>query len=356
VEPTDSPARIGDVDVVDATTGDMRRRIAAIARTDDAGGLEWYPAEVARVAAALVGCGTDALTTCRAVSGLHDQLAARLIELAHDELGPPPCPYTWIALGSGGRMEQSLHTDQDHAVVYADGNDAAPYFAALGSRVVDGLARAGLRRCPGGYMADRWHRPLASWRQLFRGWIERPHPQALVEAEVFLDFRPVRCELSLEPLDAVLGRGAGSSRFLVGMARAAVRFAPPHRLVGPLRPRRGEIDLKRGGLSAVVLLARLYALAAGSLARTTPERLAAAAAAGVLGGHGADDLAEAHRFLTGLRLAGQLRQLAANQTATNRVLLEDLTADERARLRQSLRSIRSLQRATALRFRTDTVL
>jgi CBS domain-containing protein len=359
VEPTESPARIGEVDVVDATTGAMRRWIAAINGINGIDGtdaLDAYPTMLAGTAAALLDGGADALSTSRALSGLHDALATRLIELAEDELGPPPCPYAWIALGSGGRMEQSLYTDQDHAIVYAEGEKAGTYFAAIATRVIDGHASAGVRRCPGGYMADRWHQSLPSWRSLFRQWLEHPEPQALVEAEVFLDFRRVRGELSLEPLDAVLRRSAGASRFLVGMARAAVRFGVPQRLVGPIRLRHGEVDLKRAGLSATVLLARLYALMAGSLARSTPDRLAGAASAGVLSHRAAANLVEAHRFLTELRLAAQLRQVAAGQAPTNRILLEDLTADERRQLRHSLRAVREVQRVTALRFRTDTVL
>lgn len=355
MEPTESPARIGKVDVVD-TTGAMRAWIEAIDDTDDIGALDGYSTRTAGTAAALLDGGADGLTTCRALTSLHDALAGRLIELAQRELGPPPCPYAWIALGSSGRMEQSLYTDQDHAIVYADGDEPAPYFAALGARVVHGLALAGLRPCPGGYMADRWHLSLPVWRSHFRRWVERPEPQALVEAEVFLDFRRVRGDLSLEPLEAVLRRGAGASRFLVGMARAAVGFAPPRHLVGPIRHRRGEVDLKRGGLAATVLLARLYALAAGSLARSTPERLAAAATDGVLSSWGAAELTQAYRFLMELRLAAQLRQVAAGQTPTNGILLEDLTVDERSQLRRSLRAVQDVQRATALRFRTDMVL
>jgi CBS domain-containing protein len=331
----------------------MRRWIATI---DDVGALDRYAAEVAGTAAALVRAGTDALTTYRAVTSLHDALTVRLIERAETELGPAPCPYAWIALGSGGRMEQSLHTDQDHALVHDGGEAAEPYFAALGERVVDGLARAGLRRCPGGYMADRWHLSLPSWQELFHAWIHRPDPQALVEAEVFLDFRRVHGELSLEPLAEVQRRSAGSPRFMVGMARAAVRFPPPWRLVGPVRPHSGEVDLKRAGLAAVVLVARLYALAAGSLARSTPERLTAAATAGELSHHGAAELADAYRVLSELRLAAQLRQLAAGHEPSNQVPLADLTADERGQLRHGLRAIRNMLRVTALRFRTDTVL
>ena len=354
MEPNASDTSVDEASVVDAATGAARRWIAAIG---DTGALDRYSTLVAETAGALWRGGVDALATCRALTGLHDALAVRLIELAQAEFGPPPCPFAWVALGSGGRMEQSLYTDQDHAVVYAEGEEAAePYFAALGVWMVDGLARAGLRRCSGGYMADRWHMALPAWLDLFHGWLARPDPQALVEAEVFLDFRRVAGELPLEPLSAVLRQGADTPLFVLGMARAAVRFPPPWRLVGPLPASHGEVDLKRAGLSALVLLARLYALAAGSLARSTPDRLAVAATAGMLGSRSAADLAEAYRLLVGLRLATQLRQVEAGQVPGNRVQLADLTPGERAGLRQGLRAIRSVLRVTELRFRTDTVL
>src|SRR5215207_6508055 len=109
-------------------------------------------------------------------------LARRLLVLAERDLGPAPCAYAWMALGSEGRMEQVLLTDQDNALVYADDSaEARAYFPRLAARVVDGLVAAGFPPCPGGYMASQWCRSLADWQALFRGWIERPDPQALLE-------------------------------------------------------------------------------------------------------------------------------------------------------------------------------
>jgi CBS domain-containing protein len=353
MESPESPVGIGEVGHVEEATGPVLRWIAAIETAD---ALDRYPATVAGVARDLTDAGAGASATCRAVSGLHDALTRRLIDLAHGALGPPPCRYTWLALGSGGRMEQALSTDQDHAIVYADATGVDAHFAALGERVVAGLARAGLRRCPGGYMADKWRLPLASWRSVFSGWIDRPEPQALVEAEVFLDFRQVAGDLPVDQLAAVLRRGADTPRFLVGMARAAVRFAPPLGFAGRVRGDSGELDLKRAGLSGVVLLARLHALAAGSLVRPTPDRLAAAAAAGMISQDGAEALARTYAFLVELRLRTQLRQVAAGQPPGNRVRLTDLSADERRRLRRGLHTVRDVQRAVELHFHTHTVL
>jgi CBS domain-containing protein len=216
--------RTGEVADVDAVTRPMREWIAAIDRTDTLGR---YAADAAAVAAVLMAGNAGPVATCRALTSLHDALTIRLIELSQPALGPPPCSYAWLALGSGGRMEQSLCTDQDHAVVYAGDVAAAEYFAALGTRVVAGLASAGIRRCPGGYMADRWHMPLARWCEVFHGWVQSPEPPALVEAEVFLDFRRVHGELSPAPLDAVLLSGSGTPRFLVGSAWPTVGSPAP---------------------------------------------------------------------------------------------------------------------------------
>jgi CBS domain-containing protein len=104
-----------------------------------------------------------------------------------------------------------------------------------------------------------------------------------------------------------------------------------------------------------VLLARLYALAAGSTARTTSRRLADAATAATLSATGARDLTGAYAFLTRLRLRHQVEQVCAGQAADNRVRLDDLPAADRGRLRDVLRAVRDVQDATALRFPTHTV-
>jgi CBS domain-containing protein len=347
-------AGIGDGDRLDAVTGPMRGWIAAVEGISE---LDGYAANVAAVAGDLVRAGAGAVEACRALTSLHDALTVRLIQLAVAEMGPSPCSFAWLALGSGGRMEQSLCTDQDSAVVHAEaGTTAGAYFATLGGRVVAGLARAGLRRCPGGHMADTWHLPVAAWRDMFDRWVDQPEPQALVDAEVFLDFRVVYGGLSTAPLDAALRRSSGAPRFLVGMARAAVIFGPPLGFGGRIRAQRREVDLKRGGLAAIVLLARLFALAAGSTARSTPDRLAAASTAGTLSHDGAEALTYAHRVLGDLRLTEQLRRLAVGAEPSNRVRLDNLTPDECRQLRAAMHAVRDLQRATALRFHTETVL
>ena len=307
--------------------------------------------QVAATAEAMYAAGAPPVRIAHAIAGLTDGLTGKLLLLAEDELGPPPCPYAWLALGSEGRMEQVLLTDQDNALAYADDSASArSYFPALAEHVVAGLLRAGIPACPGGYMATNWCRSLADWKGTFQAWIAEPTPQALVEAEVFLDFRPVGGDLPTGALDQIMVSGGGRGLFLFHLAQVARRFQPPLGSFGRIRATDGAVDLKRGGLGVIVLLARLYALAARSTARSTPERLAAAAKAGVLSRWGADALTDSWEFLMRLRLAEQLRRLGEGRAPDNVVVLDDLSPLERRRLRDVFLTVRKMQDATALRF------
>lgn len=355
----DSRVHREPVDPVDEATGPLLDWLSALDRFD---ALGHYAHRLCEIAGRLLDADADAVVASRAISAANDALTVRLIQLAEKRLGPAPSPYAWLALGSAGRREEALHSDQDSALAYTDHADDA-YFAALAELVVGGLRDAGRSLCPGGYMATRWHYPLDEWAGLFRRWVERPEPLELIEAEVLLDFRRVHGQLSPAPLDDIFRRGPYHPRFLTHMAGAAVAFAPPLGLFGQLRvgrhgartADRHKVDVKRGGLAAIVLLGRLYALAAHCVARPTAERLAAAADGGILSHDGAERLTEAYHFLARLRLRTQVQRIAAGGIADNLVGLDDLSLAERERLRDAFRTVRDIQRATALRFHTEAL-
>jgi CBS domain-containing protein len=335
----------------------LRSPLPLLSRIEALGGLADVPTdysrEVTSIADTLLAGGLGVTQIGGVLAAVSEALVRRLLVLAERELGPPPCPYAWIALGSEGRREQVLLSDQDNALVYArDDGDAGAYFDSLAGLAVDGLLAAGFPRCPGGYMATRWCKPLAEWEATFGRWVQVPEPQALLEAQIFLDFRPVHGELSLEPLARILLAGGRSGRFLHNLARAVLRFRPP---VGPLGRVRGTVDLKAGGIGPIVMLARLYALAAGVPARSTLDRLDAAAETGTLSRAGAEILGESFRFLTRLRLQEQIRDLRQGglrqgDLPDDDVVVEALSPLERRRLSEALRAVRKQQEAAALRF------
>jgi CBS domain-containing protein len=322
--------------------------------TDDPSRLAGYADELAEVVDSMAAGGLDAVRIGRVVSRLNDALVGRLLRRAETDLGPPPCDYAWIVFGSEGRMEQALITDQDNALVYRDDTpEAAAYFAALARRGVDGLLAASFPECRGGFMATNWCRSLSSWTGLFRGWVETPEPRALVEASNFFDFRRVHGTLDLEPLEAILGRSSEEKLFLAHLARCAIGFAPPLGLFRNIREDEGGVELKKGGLIPIVSLARLFALEAGSAARPTLERLDDAARGGALSGEGAATLAEAFRFLLGLRLRDQLRARREGRPLDNKARLDSLSPLERRHLKDTFVAIRDLQEATKLRYALD---
>ena len=279
-------------------------------------------------------------------------MTRRAIDTFVDERGSPPSEFAWIALGSHGRGELHCASDQDSGLVWVDEQAASSTYAAdLAACVITALADWGLARCSGGFTADNWSHDLSHWHGLLRTWVREPDPHAVIEAEVFLDFRPIAGALPVAELSDIIHAGAESAHLMHGLAVAATSFPPNLNVFGHLR---GDVvESKRAGLNALVLLGRLFALKAGSFALGTQRRLADAGAAGVLSQTLVDDLIDAHSLLTELRLRCQLRALDEGRPPDNRIDFRALTPDQKHALEHGLRAIRSAQKAAEFVFRTE---
>jgi len=292
-----------------------------------------------------------------AVDGLaeyYDQVTRRALIEAEDRFGPPPVPYAWLALGSHARREPSLASDQDNALVLADdGASAHAYGEKLATHVVDALDDAGLRRCDGDYMATTWRHSLTGWQTILRQRFIDPKPQDVLDADVFLDLRPLAGELDVSSLQDIMVGAAGSTRLLQGLAASAVQFPSGLGPLGRLRLSHGKVDLKKGGLAPLTMLARTYSLSSGSTAVGTRERLAAAQEGEQLSPRAAGRLGFAHALLTRLRLNHQLRAARDGNEINDLIRPNQIRWVDERLLRQGLDAIREVQQATALRFRTD---
>ena len=328
-----------------------------IDRLEDAPAIGDYAGRIAALAKTLFDGGLGALQISQIVSGLNDALVKRLVQLAEQALGPAPTTFAWIVFGSEGRLEQTLLTDQDNALIFATGTDEnQSYFSELAKRVVDGLIQAGFPPCPGGFMATNWSKPFAEWRELFDNWIRLPEPQALLDAAIFFDFRAVAGSLSLEPLEARISSAQNEKRFLAHMLNGALAFQPPLGFFNRLRSENGKIDLKKSGIAPIVGLARVAALAAGSRERSTLERLRVAAAAGsVIDRDSAQALAEMIPFLLRARLRAQLAAHQKHQPIDNSIFLTDLSLLERRHLREHFIFVKRIQENLRAIWRLDRV-
>ncbi|MCB0168432.1 MAG: cyclic nucleotide-binding/CBS domain-containing protein [Anaerolineae bacterium] len=319
---------------------------------DSAENLATYGPKLVQTVRSLFENGLNAIQIGRVVSSLNDTLVKRLLTLAEQKFGPPPTPFAWVVFGSEGRSEQVLLTDQDNALIYlADTPEAKRYFATLSQYVINGLIQAGFPPCAGGYMATNWHYPLNHWIRLFKGWVQAPEPQAILEAAIFFDFRVVHGTLSLDPIEDIIVESGEYDLFLAQLARAALRFRPPLGFFGRIRQKDGLVDLKEGGIAPIVGLARVYALEAGSQSCSTLDRLEDAAHSGTLSQHGAETLAETFRFLQWLRLRGQLDEINSKREPDNKIRLEQLSHLEKRYLKDAFLAIHEIQESAEMRFR-----
>jgi CBS domain-containing protein len=304
------------------------------------------------MASALLAAGLDPLVIAGFVAQLNATLVRRLLHMAEAELGEPPAPYAWVALGAHGRQEQTLRTSQDNGLVHGDaGSAGGDWYAALAERVSRDLDAAGFPAPDADRTARRRRWPLSEWvRRIDEVAAARPW-----EAAPFLDLRRVAGALDLAPLEEALSRASRKPSFVRALAREALSVEPPHMLLLRLRGASSRVHLERQGLSPIVSLARCFAVEAGSRARATVERLDDAMRAGVLSENAHSAITEAFRFLLGLRLRVQLRAISAGTPADDEVALSDLAGIERTRLKEAFRAIRRWQEAAAHRYQPELV-
>jgi CBS domain-containing protein len=323
-------------------------------------GLAVWAGEVTAAAVRLIAAGSPAGEVTRFLASAQDALYVRIARDGETALGPPPCPYALLILGSGARGEPTLRSDQDHALVLADDPpaDAAAWFAALAEHLTATLERCGLPRCPGNVLATNPARrvPRRSWQQQFSSWIQEPEEEALLDAAICFDFRQLYGDLDAEAaLRPVIRQAAGNRRFLGRLARAALRRRPPLGFLRQLRgDRHGRVDLKAHGTAPIVDLARLLALEAGSAELATAARLRAATERRTVGKTTAD-LAAAFDYLQEVRLRHQAGQLQAGTTPDDVIALADLGPLERRWLKDAFHLLHTCQESVRIAFQTDLI-
>lgn len=354
------------------TSGDLLRLAQAdpvylaarISRAPDVRAVASLAERLPPLVGDFVDRGTAPHDIGRVVTATADAATRRLLVLAEEELGPPPVPYCWVGLGSQARGEMGVASDQDNALILHDSArddpDSDRYFAGLADRVCSGLAAAGFPLCPGDMMATEptWRRTRTEWERQVSRWVGEPDPDALLQAQVFFDIRAVHGDTALLSglHEIMLDRAAGSPRFLAHLARIACDWQPPLGfLQGLVVERRGQyrntLEIKAGGITPLVQIARLHALSAGVPEVSTRARLDAAGAEGVIGRSDADELAAALRTLRALVYRHHVRQIAAGEPADNHLAPAELRTSDRNRLRAAFRIISRAQKALALRYR-----
>ena len=320
---------------------------AAVRAAPDVETLQVVAQDIRRFARNLLGQGVQARQLTALISHLNDVLTQRLLQLLAPAHGVRLDALCWLALGSEGRGEQTIATDQDNALVLADGCTPGDRAAALafGQAANEALAACGFPLCRGGIMAGNpaLCLTLREWRERFSHWIEHGAPEDLLNASIFFDFRALAGDATLAQAlrGEVVESARRTPRFLKQLALNALSHEPPLNWIGGIDADEGGfIDLKLQGTAIFVDAARVYALAHGVPETNTRSRLEEVGRRMGLRPSEYEAWVSAFEFLQMLRLRVQLEAADAHP---NRLHVESLNDIDRRILRESFRVARSLQ-------------
>ena len=300
-----------------------------------------------------------------AMSVIGRSFKQRIIELAEEELGEPPIPYCFLALGSMARDEQLLVTDQDNAIILDNSYNQkkhGQYFADLAKFVCDALDKCGYAYCTGDIMATNpiWRMTRSEWEECFADWIDNPNPKALLNSSIFFDLDGVYGRLKwAEQLNSfIVRRARKNNRFLACLARNALNRTPPLGFFQSfVMEKDGQhknfINLKRRGTAPLADLIRVHALAVGSRSQNSFERLDDIAEAGILPKGRAQDLRDAMEFISMVRIRHQAIDVENSIEPDNNIEPDNISDFERRNLKDAFQILSNGQNFLKFRYQAS---
>lgn len=308
---------------------------------------------------------------CNVMAEVNDMLIKRIIDrcierLAADGVAKPDVPFAWLTLGSGGREEQLLRTDQDSGLVFgdvpeADLEETQGYFLTLAERVTGWLFEIGFDYCPGKMMASNplWCKSLTAWKAQFTDWILNPSPQHVRYCTIFIDYRPVYgdealADLLTQHIFMVLEQNPG---FLSHAAKSAVENPPPlsffrNFVVENSGEHKNEFDIKKRAMLPLADAARVLILEAkvGKI-NNTFLRFEKMAEIEEQNRELFEAAAEAYEILIRYRTLQGLK----NKNSGRFLNPEELSKMERLNLRNTFRPIGEIQSLLTARFQVGYI-
>jgi CBS domain-containing protein len=345
----------------------MRNVLQSTRLARDIAGLKRVVSDIESLTDNLVAQGAAAEPLTHTITSLNDALTHRLFDLLLPEYELDDVDWCWLSVGSEGRREQTVVTDQDNAILfYCEASEVTGVRKELlefARAANDGLAELGFPLCPGNIMAGNPEHCLqaSEWREKFAGWIREPTPEALLGANIFFDFRALAGNVGLaENLRAWLRDLAPGNRLFLRMLVAnALQAEPPLGRIRKFRTDDGEhagtLDLKSHGTRIYVDAARAFALGLGITETNTSQRLRLAGRRLAIDEREMKSAVEGYHFLQLLRLRAQRGELdveprdpaptaaAKPHAAVNRIDPYALNDLDQRMLKESFRQARSLQ-------------
>lgn len=298
-----------------------------------------------------------------------DILAGRALELVEGEMaaeghGAPPTPYALCSMGSDGREEQTLITDQDYLIVYDDGGaeKADDWFRRFSELLVERMAEMGFKKCTGDIMPSNptWRGSLLQWRRKLLSIVRyeyEDYAKNLMDLIVLSDARHVAGERELAETLIRSIRGLEQDYFQVlwGMAKAASEMKLALGFLKRLwtegsGEHKGEFNLKLLAWAPLVMNVRILAINQGIPATNTVQRIELLQKEGSFSPSFARGLIDAYHILTRHRILLQIKVIKGIQDSSYYLNPYTLTADEQEEIRQALLRIEDLQRTIHTNF------
>ncbi len=314
-------------------------------------------AKLPRLIQGLINSGAKADNVTRLITTLSDAILKKVVEITLQESDPPPVKFVFMILGSEGRKEQTLKTDQDNAIIFENVparqlKSVRAYFLKLGEKICDRLDQAGYTFCNGGVMAKnpQWCLSLSEWQKKFKEWIYAPEPETLLHSSIFFDFRGGYGEMGLidELRKYLFSSLSGWPGFFRHLTENAMHFKPPigffrNFVVESKGEHKDAFDIKMA-MMPIVDLARIYALKNRLDETNTLERLRLLYHAKVLNWSEYQDLEQAYRFLLQLRFVRQITAcIDENRAPDNYVKPKKLSPIEQTMLKEIFKRIEKYQ-------------
>ena len=294
------------------------------------------------------------------VSALNSRIMQRLFEQVvppeyHDRL-------CLLVMGSEGRSEQLLKTDQDNGLLLREGFAPPPDLQAICQRFSDVLESFGYPECPGGIMLSNpaWRGSVADFTQRVRQWLLLPEADSLMNLAIFLDAHAVAGDPALlaQVKRGLMDVATDSDTLVARFAVAVQQFDHAASWWNRLLTRSDDarhISLKKAGIFPIVHGVRSLALARRVTATSTAERIAALDADGTLDAGLGEELVQSLHFLMGLRLQAGLAEMDQGHPVTGRVDPQRLGSLERSLLKDALAVVKRFKAFLRLRLRLDAL-
>jgi CBS domain-containing protein len=348
---------LGVLDDVDLMANEQRapfRLQGSIRRADDAAELAKAVSGLPKMVGALFEADLPTAAISRAITSIHDAATRKLIEFAHEDLGRPPVPYTWLATGSFARFEAFPSSDVDCALAWDGPDDDMELrrtMITLAQHVLDGLRACGFPPDTNTVVASNplFARSIDEWERAATTWVEHPdRSRGVLLLSVVVESDPVwGATAAADRIARAFAHAPNRELMLRRLAAAAVAERPP---TGFLRnfvlhggERKGVLDIKRRGLMPVEALARWSGLVARVSAASTRARLKASGEAGTLSREEAAGLREAFELFASLRMEHQVNQLRSGGRPDNLIEPSSLTPVTRTSLKAAFRTVARVQ-------------